>query len=113
MHSETREQRPYGFVIGLLAGTVVGAALAMWLAPDAASELRERVGQSARTLGKRASEGYRRTAAHVSDAVDEVAKKGQAVRDEVAEAVARGAHEVERQAKAAKSDRSRPPLMSS
>ena len=67
-------------MIGLIAGTVVGAGLTMWLAPRAASELRTRVADSAKALGKRASD----------------------IRDDVASAVATGAHEVERFAKAAK-----------
>lgn len=83
MNSEPREQRPYGLVIGLFAGTVIGAALAMWLAPNAAAELRERVGESTRTLGKRASREYQATASRIGDAVDELTKKGQAVRDEL------------------------------
>ena len=41
----------------------------------------------------------------VGDAVGAATRKGQAVRDDVAESVARGAHEVERYATAAKTDR--------
>lgn len=95
----------YGFVSGLLAGTVVGAALVMWLTPRSASELRHRVVESARGVGKRASDQYRQATTRVGEAVDELTRKGQDVRDEVAEAVARGAHEVERFATAAKTDR--------
>jgi hypothetical protein len=65
------EHRDHGFVMGLFAGTFVGAGLMMWLAP----------------------------------AVDRLSRKAQGVRDDVADAVARGAHEVERVATAAKSDR--------
>ena len=79
----TQERRDYRFILGLVAGTVVGAGLAMWLAPNAASELRERVTDSARKL----------------------ARNGQGVRDDIADAVATGAHEVERFANAAKSER--------
>jgi gas vesicle protein len=92
MNTHTQEHRDYGFMIGLLTGTCVGAGLAMWLVPRAGSELRQRVTDSARSLG-------------VGEAVDELTRKGQGVRDDVAEAVARGAHEVERYATAAKSDR--------
>jgi gas vesicle protein len=105
MNAHMQEHRDYGFVIGLLTGTFVGAGLAMWLAPRLASELRERMTDSARSLGKRASEQYQQVSARVGDAVDELTRKGQGVRDDVAEAVARGAHEVERYATAAKSDR--------
>ena len=82
MNEQPLDRRDYRFLIGLMAGTVVGAGLAMWLAPNAASELRARVANSAKALGKRASD----------------------IRDEVAGAVATGAQEVERFAKAAKAE---------
>lgn len=112
MNAQMQEHRDYGFVIGLLTGTFVGAGLAIWLAPRLASELRERMTDSARSLGKRASDQYQQASARVGEAVDELARKGQGVRNDVAGAVARGAHEVargahevERYATAAKSDR--------
>ena len=67
MDAYTLERRDHGFVIGLLAGAVVGASAVMWLAPRVASRLRQQ-------------------------------------RDDVADAVVRGAQEVERFATAAKSD---------
>jgi gas vesicle protein len=105
MNADIQERRDYGFVIGLLTGTFVGAGLMMWLAPRTASELRQRVTDSARNLGQRASEQYQQATARVGDAVEDLTRKGQGVRDDVAGAVARGAHEVERFAMAAKSDR--------
>ena len=105
MDTHTQAHGDFGFVIGLLAGTVVGAALVMWLTPRSASELRHRVVESARGVGKRASDQYRQATTRVGEAVDELTRKGQDVRDEVAEAVARGAHEVERFATATKTDR--------
>ena len=105
MNAYMQERRDYGFVIGLLTGTFVGAGLAMWLAPRSASEVRQRMTDSARRLGKRAVEPYRQASTRVGEVVDELTRKGQGVRDDVAEAVARGAHEVERYATAAKSDR--------
>jgi gas vesicle protein len=104
MNHNTQAQRGYGFVIGLLAGTAVGAGLTMWLAPAAAGEIRERVADSARTLGQRASERYQQASSRVGEAVDEITRKGNGVRDDVADSVARGAYEVERFAKAAKSE---------
>lgn len=105
MNAPTQEHRNHGFVIGLLTGTFVGAGLAFWLAPRVASEVRQRLTDSARTLGRRASEQYQQASSRVGDAVDELARKGQDVRDEVADAVVRGAHKVERYATAVKSDR--------
>lgn len=75
MKATTQEPRDHRFAIGLLAGTAIGAGLAIWLAPM------------------------------VGDAISGLVNKGQDVRDDLADAVARGAHEVERQATAAKSDR--------
>jgi gas vesicle protein len=87
-----------------MAGTVVGAGLTLWLAPGSASELRDRATSSARALGKRASDGYDEASGRIGNAVDELARNGNRMRDDVAESVARGAHEVERFAVAVKSD---------
>jgi gas vesicle protein len=105
MNAHTQEHRDHGFVIGLLTGTFVGAGLAMWLAPRSASELRQRMTDSAKSLAKRASERYQQANTRVGEAVDELTQKGERVRDDIAEAVASGAREVERYATAVKSDR--------
>jgi gas vesicle protein len=83
----------------------------MWLAPRLASELRGRLTDSAKSLGEQASEQYQQVSTHVGEAANTLTRRGQGVRDDVAEAVARGAHglehyahEVERYATAAKSD---------
>jgi gas vesicle protein len=96
MSAHTQGHRDHRFVLGLLTGTFVGAGLAMWFAPRLASELRERMTDSARSLGQRASDQYQQASARVGEAVDELARKGQSVRDDVADRVARGAHEVAR-----------------
>ena len=92
-----------GFGLGLLIGACVGAGVAMWLAPRMAAEIRQRATDSAKGLRQRASEHYRQAGVHLGEAVDELTRKGQGIRDEVAEAVAHGAHAVERAATAAKS----------
>ncbi len=96
----TDNHRNHRFLVGLTVGTIVGTGLAILLVPRAASELRERLAGSAKALRTRASKRYEEVSAGVGDAVGELAKKGQQVRDNLAEAVARGAHEVERAAKA-------------
>ena len=96
MDTQTQGHRDYGFVIGLMTGAFVGAGLALWLAPRAAAELRERISDSAKTLGQLASERVQQANSHVVDAVGDLTRTGQGVRDDVAEAVARGAREVER-----------------
>ena len=105
MNEHTQEHRDYGFMSGLLAGTLIGAGLAMWLVPRSASELRHRISDSAKSLGQRASKQYQQASARVGETLDDLTRKGQGVRDDVADAVARGAHEVERYATAAKTDR--------
>jgi gas vesicle protein len=105
MTEHTRAHHAGDFGIGLLTGTFVGFGLAMWLAPRMASEIRERVTDSASSLGRRAFEQYRQASTHVAESVDDVTLKGLGVRDDVADAVARGAHEVERLANAAESVR--------
>jgi gas vesicle protein len=101
----TQEHGHYGFALGLVAGTFAGAGLMVWLAPRMASELRQRMTDSAKSLGQRATDQYQQASTRAAEAVDEVTRKGQGVRDDVADAVARGAHEVERYATAAKTDR--------
>jgi len=56
--SASTQDRDYGFVIGLLTGTFVGAGLTMWLAPRSVSELRQQVTDQATDLGRRASGAY-------------------------------------------------------
>jgi gas vesicle protein len=91
MDSDTQRPGDYRFALGLLAGTVVGAGLVMWLAPRTTSEIRKRITDSAKKFGTQTS--------------DEFTRRARGVRDDVAGAVARGAHEVERQSTAARSDR--------
>jgi gas vesicle protein len=78
-----------GFMMGLLAGTVLGAGLGMLLAPKAGSELRGAIGEQARTLGNKASEQYRRA----SDSAGTWAEKGREFVSQAREAVSRGADE--------------------
>ena len=78
-----------GFVMGLLAGTVLGAGLGMLLAPKAGSELRGAIGEQARNFGNKAAEQYRRA----SDSAGTWADKGREFVNQAREAVSRGAEE--------------------
>ena len=55
MNAHTHEHQDYGFVIGLFAGTFVGAGLMMWLAPRTASgsSANDRFGEESRQAGFR------------------------------------------------------------
>lgn len=99
MNTHTQERGDYRFVMGLLAGAAVGAGLALWFAPRAGAELRQRLTRSVRDLREQASERYAEASSRAGDAVDEIARTGQGVRRDIAEAVAHGAHEVGRGAR--------------
>src|SRR5580700_7253358 len=93
------------FLLGLITGSAIGAALAIYL-PPLAVELCQRVTDSTTGLRNAASEGFQGAAIRVAHVVDRVAdvaddmtRRGQAVRDDVADAVAHGAHEVGRGAR--------------
>jgi gas vesicle protein len=109
----TRVQNDGGsnFLLGLITGGVIGASLAIAFAPRLAKELRQRVTAAANDFSDSASKSYRDASARVADAadrvvdaVDGVTARGQAVRDDMADAVGRGAREVEKFAMASKSD---------
>ena len=96
MNEEAKQTRDYRFVTGLAVGSLVGAGLAMWLAPRAAAEIKERAVGSAKQLGDAVSERYRDARLRVNGAVDGLTRKGQGVRDGVMDTVVHGAQEVER-----------------
>lgn len=81
-----------GFLMGLLTGTVLGAGLGMLLAPKSGSELRGQLSDGASTVGRTASEGYRKAA----DAANTIAGKGRQFYGRARDAVARGAEEAKR-----------------
>lgn len=87
------EPRYFTFAMGLAAGAVVGAGVTMWLAPRMALEIRERVTDSARTLGARASKHVEHTSSRLADAVNDVSRIGRAVGDDVGAALSRGVDE--------------------
>ena len=78
-----------GFMMGLLAGTVLGAGLGRLLAPRAGSDLRGQLGEQARNIGNRASEQYRRA----SETATDWAERGRTMVNQAREAVVRGAEE--------------------
>ena len=98
MNGQATRSHDYRFSAGLALGSLIGAGLAMWLAPRAAAELKERAVGSAKQFGDAVSERYRDARLRVSGAADGLARKGQGARDGMLETVVQGAQEVERSA---------------
>lgn len=96
------------FLMGFVAGAAVGTGLALYVfAPRLISAVRQRVADSTtdlRTAASKSAQGVANRAADVldtiADAAHDVTAKGRAVRDQVADIVAHGAHEVGRGASA-------------
>lgn len=95
MNGQEKQGHDYRFMAGLAMGSVVGAGIAMWLAPRAAAEIKARAVDSMKDLGNVATERYRDVKLRVSGAVDDLTRKGQGVRDDMCDTVVRGAKNVE------------------
>jgi gas vesicle protein len=78
-----REDHGGAFLMGLLAGTVLGAGLGMLFAPKAGNELRTQLADSANRLQRTAADTYQQA----SEKMNEVVSKG---RDTVNEVVSKG-----------------------
>ena len=65
-----REDGSGSFLMGLLAGTVLGAGLGMLFAPKPGSELRNQLGEQAERLRSTANETYQQASDKVSQMVD-------------------------------------------
>jgi YtxH-like protein len=65
-----REDGGGSFLMGLLAGTVLGAGLGMLFAPKPGSELRSQLGEQAGRLRSTATDTYQQASEKVSQIVD-------------------------------------------
>jgi gas vesicle protein len=65
-----REDGGGSFLMGLLAGTVLGAGLGMLFAPKPGSELRNQIGEQAGRLRSTATDTYQQASEKVSQIVD-------------------------------------------
>jgi hypothetical protein len=65
-----REEGSGSFLMGLLAGTVLGAGLGMLFAPRAGSDLRNQLSEQATRLRSTANETYHQASDKVSQMVD-------------------------------------------
>jgi gas vesicle protein len=95
MNEQTTQNHDYRFLAGFAMGGVLGAGLALWLAPRAAAEIRARAVDSAKYLGDAVSGRYRDARGRVAGAVDGFTRKGQGLRDGMCDTVVRAAQEVE------------------
>jgi len=78
-----------GFMMGLLAGTVLGAGLGMLLAPRSGHDLRDQLGEQAKNFGNKASEQYRRA----SETATNWAERGRDMVQQARSAVQKGMDE--------------------
>jgi len=95
MDERGRHAGDYRLLTGLALGSVVGAGVTLWLAPRAAAEIRAWAVDTARSLGHAASERYRDARLRLGETVGGIARKGQGLRNNAFDKVARVAHGVE------------------
>ncbi len=81
-----REEGSGAFLMGLLAGTVLGAGLGMLFAPRAGSELRTQLSDQAGRLRNTATDAYQQ----VSEKVTHFAERGREAYDKARSSVATG-----------------------
>ena len=85
-----RNEQAYGnghdFLYGLMAGTAIGAAIGLLLAPKSGAELRHQLGESAERFRQQADETYRRAAGAVDEMVGQGRKAVQTGREKYEEA---------------------------
>lgn len=96
--------RGRSLAVGFLAGSVVGAGLGLFFAPRL-SALGHQTADSLQRMGAAATDRYHEAGGRLGAVVDDVTAKGQDLRDQVSDAVIRGAKDVERFAENAKSGR--------
>ena len=96
-----REDGGGSFLMGLLAGTVLGAGLGMLFAPKAGSELRNQLGEQAGRLRTTAADGYQQATEKVSQGYQQATEK-------VSQIVDRGKEAYDRARAAKHRDRQRP-----
>lgn len=95
-----------GFMLGLLAGAVIGTGIGLLFAPKAGAELRNDLSQQANDLANSASEQYRRAAATANEYAEKgremynsAAEKGREAYNNARSAVNRGSEQAEQYAR--------------
>lgn len=72
---ETEQSSGSNFLMGLVCGAAVGAAVGLLLAPKSGAELRQQISTSTDKLRRRAVEGYESAAESVSGVVDDMVER--------------------------------------
>jgi len=76
-----REEGGGSFLMGLLAGTVLGAGLGMLFAPKAGAELRTQLGEQAGRIRTQATDGYQQATDKVNEKVGQIVDRGKEAYD--------------------------------
>ncbi|MEP6916897.1 MAG: YtxH domain-containing protein [Acidobacteriota bacterium] len=76
-----REEGGGSFLMGLLAGTVLGAGLGMLFAPKAGAELRTQLGEQAGRIKTQATDGYQQATDKVNEKVSQIVDRGREAYD--------------------------------
>jgi gas vesicle protein len=76
------------FLMGLLAGTVLGAGLGMLFAPKAGNELRNQLSESAGRLRTTANDSYQQASERVTEKVSQLVDRGKEAYDRARTSVA-------------------------
>src|SRR5262245_34187187 len=92
------------FVIGLLAGTAIGAGLGMLFAPKSASELRGQLSEQTKNTANAAWENHRRPSETGAEWAEKGRQTGREMYNKAREAVAKGTEEAERYVRETKED---------
>jgi gas vesicle protein len=93
MYSNYEDEAAGGsFLIGMLAGVVLGAGLGLMFAPRAGAETRRRVTESAQKFGDSAKQGYSQASEKVHDIVD----RSRETYDKARRSVSKGVEEARR-----------------
>jgi gas vesicle protein len=94
MQREDEMQQGGGFLLGLLAGAVIGTGLGLLFAPKAGADLRNDLSSSANDFAETASRQYRKASA----AATQYAEKGRDMYNTARQAVNRGMRQADRYA---------------
>jgi gas vesicle protein len=89
-YDRDREDGGGSFLMGLLAGTVLGAGLGMLFAPKAGSEVRKQLSEQATRLRATANDTYDKASEKVAQSYDRASEKVIQASDKVSQMVDRG-----------------------